>query len=151
MPDQFLIPYRKKDRWGFCSSADKKIVIPCKYLNASVFSHVSALKKDVAIVEDNALKGKYQFYINKNGESAIRLKQKHLWVTEFVTNSDDLCFAKVAVKKFSGIKIGMINEKAQYIAKCEYEDCGVLVDGEQRTRKYCPWTGIKNGASYQYA
>ncbi|HMH32149.1 MAG TPA: WG repeat-containing protein [Puia sp.] len=35
--DQKLIPYRKKDKWGFCT-ADKKIVIDCIYFEAKRFS-----------------------------------------------------------------------------------------------------------------
>jgi hypothetical protein len=137
MSNDLLIPFRKKDKWGFYSAADKKIVIPCKYLNASVFSNISVLNEEVAIVEDNGLKGKVQFYINKKGENAIKLKRKHLWVTAF-SNHNALHFAKVAVKKFSGIKIGMIDEQGRYIAKPEFEDCGMLANGERDREKILP-------------
>src|SRR5260221_14123769 len=137
MSNNFLIPFRQKDKWGFYSSADKKIVIPCKYLNASVFTNVSPLKEDIAIVEEDGLMGKVQFYINKNGEAAIKLNKKHFWVTEF-NNDNGLYYAKVAVKKFSGTKIGAINELGQYVAKCEFEDCGMFTNGERENEKLIP-------------
>lgn len=37
-----LIPYRKKDKWGFCTP-DKKIVIDCIYYEANPFSEGLAL------------------------------------------------------------------------------------------------------------
>lgn len=52
-----LIPYRKKDRWGFCTP-DKNIVIDCIYDSVETFSQGTArVKKD----------GKYAF-INRQGD-----------------------------------------------------------------------------------
>ena len=137
MSNNLFIPFRKKDKWGFYSSADKKIVIPCTYLNASVFTDVPGLNEELAIVEEDGLVGKIQFYINKKGEKVIKLSHKYLWVTEF-SNDKALCFAKVALKKFSGIKIGVIDEQGRYIAKCEFEDCTLLTDGEREREKILP-------------
>ncbi len=109
---------------------------------------MSTLKEELAIVEDDGFKGKYQTYINKKGENAIKLKRKHLWVTEF-TNQDILSFAKVAIKKFSGTKVGMINENGQYIGKCEFEDCGMLTDGERDREKLLPVNRNKRWGSNQ--
>jgi hypothetical protein len=55
-----LIPYRKKDKWGFCTP-DKKIVIDCVYDNVESFS------KGIARVEEN---GKV-FFINKEGNIVV--------------------------------------------------------------------------------
>ncbi|MBK6385292.1 MAG: WG repeat-containing protein [Chitinophagaceae bacterium] len=55
--DPFLIPYRKKDKWGYCT-ADKKIVIDCVYDNARFFS------EGLAVIKFN---GKYS-YIDKKGK-----------------------------------------------------------------------------------
>ena len=46
-----LIPYRKRDKWGYCTP-DKKIVIECIYDSASRFSEEFASVK---------LNGKYGF------------------------------------------------------------------------------------------
>lgn len=51
-----LIPYRKKDKWGFCTP-NKNIVIDCIYDNVEAFS------KGIARVEKD---GKYTF-INRYG------------------------------------------------------------------------------------
>ncbi|OFX37723.1 MAG: hypothetical protein A2X08_04630 [Bacteroidetes bacterium GWA2_32_17] len=55
--EEILIPYRKKDKWGYCKP-DKTIVIPCIYDFAYRF------KEGYARVEKN---GKYGF-INKEGK-----------------------------------------------------------------------------------
>lgn len=51
-----LIPYRKKDKWGFCTP-DKKMVIECFYDGASIFSEGLAAvfineKKSFAFIND---------------------------------------------------------------------------------------------------
>lgn len=51
-----LIPYRKGDKWGFCTP-DKKIVIDCVYDNVTPF------EKGLACVEKEGIKS----YINKQG------------------------------------------------------------------------------------
>jgi hypothetical protein len=62
-----LIPYRKKDKWGFCT-ADKKIVIDCEYDVGSEFS------EGLAIVTKN---NKYGF-VNKKGHLVIPLIYSYL-------------------------------------------------------------------------
>ena len=57
-----LIPYRKGDKWGFCT-ADKNIVIDCIYDNASIFSEGLAA---VSINEKNGFG-----FINEAGLSFI--------------------------------------------------------------------------------
>ncbi len=58
-----LIPYRKKDKWGFCT-IDKKIKINCKY--DRTFPYTEGLSAFI-------LNNKYG-YINKNDESIIDAK-----------------------------------------------------------------------------
>lgn len=44
--DVQLIPYRKGDKWGYCTP-DKKIVIPCEYDDAWKFHKgLAMVKKD---------------------------------------------------------------------------------------------------------
>jgi translation initiation factor 6 (eIF-6) len=57
-----LIPYRKKEKWGFCTP-DKKIVIDCVYEDAYQFFEGLAKVK---------LNGKYGF-VNKKGIVVIPL------------------------------------------------------------------------------
>ncbi|HXL56635.1 MAG TPA: WG repeat-containing protein, partial [Chitinophagaceae bacterium] len=138
MTNDFLIPYRKKDKWGFYSFAEKKIIIPCKFINASAFSYISELDEELAIVEDANLIGKFQFFINKKGKKRIKLLQKYVWISEFF-NYNGRYFAKVALKRFSGIKIGIINEYGTYLFKCEYDDCGALTEGDGYHEKLLPF------------
>lgn len=51
-----LIPYRKKDKWGFCTP-DKTIVIDCIYDNVEMFS------KGIARVEKDGI----YLFINRQG------------------------------------------------------------------------------------
>jgi len=56
-----LIPYRKKDKWGYCTP-DKKIVIDCIYDDAEVFS------EGLALVTIN---GEGLFFIDRNNKIVI--------------------------------------------------------------------------------
>ena len=58
--ENILIPYRKKDKWGFCKP-DKTIVIPCIYEDARLF------QEGYARIKKN---GKWGF-INKEGLEVI--------------------------------------------------------------------------------
>ncbi len=60
MNSDLLIPYRKKDKWGFCSS-DKKIVIDC------IYSKTNRFKNSFAVIARN---GKYGL-IDKNGKEVV--------------------------------------------------------------------------------
>ena len=55
--DPILIPYRKKDKWGFCTP-DKKIVVECAYEQVELFSDDGLTKVK--------MNGKWGI-INKNG------------------------------------------------------------------------------------
>ncbi|HEY8687646.1 MAG TPA: WG repeat-containing protein, partial [Chitinophagaceae bacterium] len=137
MTNEFLIPYRKKSRWGYYSFGEKKVTIPCKFINASTFTYISELDDELAIVEDENLFGKFQFFINQKGEKRIKLQHKYIWVSEFF-NYTGRYFSKAARKKFTGIKIGIINEFGNDIFKCEYDDCGTLTDGDGYYEKLLP-------------
>jgi len=59
--EPFLIPYRKGNKWGFCTE-DKKIVIDCVYDNVKPFS------EGLACV---SLKGRGYFFINSSNQVLI--------------------------------------------------------------------------------
>lgn len=137
MTNEFLIPYRKNSKWGYYSFSKKKIAIPCKFINASTFTYISELNDELAIVEDENLFGKFQFFINKKEEKRINLNHKYTWISEFFSHNGRY-FSKVARKKFTGIKIGIINEFGNDTFKCEYDDCGLLTDGDGYCEKLLP-------------
>lgn len=127
--NDLLIPYRKKGKWGFCSLAEKKIVIACQFLNASVFNYISELDKDLAVVEDSTLTRTYQFFIDARGQKGIPLNHKHIWINGFV-GYNGRYFAKVARRRLSGDKIGIIDKYGNYTFDCEFDDCGTLMDAD---------------------
>ncbi len=65
---QELIPYRKGDRWGFCTP-DKKVVVPPKYDYAGYFREGLARVK---------LNGKWG-YVDKTGREVIPPKYDDSW------------------------------------------------------------------------
>ena len=78
LPD--LIPYRKGDKWGYCDK-NKKIVLPCKYDDAKIFSEgLAAVKKD-----------KMWGYINKKGKEIISYI--------YYKSADIFCDGLAAVRK----------------------------------------------------
>ena len=93
-----LIPYRKKDKWGFCSP-DKKIAINCKYDKTFPFSEE---------LGEILLNNKYG-YINKNDEIIIDTKYD---LTSAFSNG----FAVVGENK----KFGIINKKNEQVLKPVY-------------------------------
>ncbi len=125
MTNDLLIPYRKNERWGYYSFIEKKVTIPCQFLNASTFKYIPELEEELAIVEDQNLFRKFQFFINKKGKQAIKLNHKYFWVSEFF-NHDGSSYSKVARKKITGIKVGMINKSGIEIFNCEYDDCKIF-------------------------
>jgi len=68
--DPVLIPYRIKDKWGYCTP-DKMIVIDCKYDDAYPFSEGLALVQK----KHGRVGGGDWGCINKNGEVVIAFKE----------------------------------------------------------------------------
>ncbi len=85
---QELIPYRKGDKWGYCTP-DKKVVIQPKYDRAWPF------REDLARVE---LNGKYGF-IDRTGREIVPPKYDDAW-----SFSEGL--ARVGIGKRQGFFIG---------------------------------------------
>ena len=98
--DLQLIPYRKGNKWGFCTS-DKIIVIDCIYDSADLFS------EGFAAVSQN---GKYG-YINKQNEIVINFEYDY-------ANSFD---NNISIIEKSGKK-GLINKKNQTILEPIFDD-----------------------------
>ena len=94
-----LIPYRKKDKWGFCTP-DKKIVIDC------VWDKVYGFKEELAIVKLNEKWG----FINKTGELVIPCIYQY---TYFNGPDFDEGLAKIELNG----KEGFINKKGEIILK----------------------------------
>jgi len=97
--DPFLIPYRKGDKWGFCTE-DKKIVIDCVYDDVRLF------EEGLAQVE---LKKKWG-YIDKTGEIKISLI---FAFAESFTNG----IAKVHLDG----KAGLIDKRGSIITSCQFD------------------------------
>ena len=137
-----LIPYRKGDKWGFCT-VDKKIVIDCKYDGVGKFSEDFAvvykdgkcgfIDKDgiiripynyknachfidvIAIINNGIWQG-YGF-IDKNGIEIIPLKY-----SEVYNFSEDCTLVKKG-------KYGYINRAGEQITKLIYDDAFFFKDG----------------------
>lgn len=90
-----LIPYRKGNKWGFCTE-DLKLVIDCDYDSADLFY------ENMAVVSKN---GKYGF-INKQGEIVIDLEY----------DNADSFFENLSIIEKSGKK-GVINKINQLIVE----------------------------------
>ncbi|HEY8658438.1 MAG TPA: WG repeat-containing protein [Hanamia sp.] len=102
-----LIPYRKGDKWGFCTP-DKKMVIECIYDSAFPFS--SGLAK----VE---LKEKYGL-INKQGKQIVSCKYDYI---------DDMSEGLAPVKLNE--KWGCVNESGEEIISLKYNGLYGFIDG----------------------
>src|SRR6266542_2968272 len=103
--DPVLIPYRKKDKWGFCTK-DKEIVIDC------IYEKVQQFKDGLAAVH---LKGKWGF-INKFGSSVIPC------VYQQVPRHGGYLHFKDGYKnaQFNG-KCGIINELGEVVIPFIYD------------------------------
>ena len=98
--DPPLIPYRKKDKWGFCTP-DKKIEIDCIYDDTTVFSEGLASVKT---------KGKWMF-INKSGIQVIPY-----------TFYETSIFSEGLVAVKLNHRLGYIDSTGKQIIPCVYEN-----------------------------
>lgn len=110
--DLSLIPYRVGDKWGY-ASADKKIIIPAKYSDASWFSEGLAAVK---------IGNKYG-YINKQGKLVIPAKftvaksfRKGYMPNPGKTGGDSILFAGASIRA-DGYE-QCINTKGILFTKC---------------------------------
>ena len=103
-----LIPYRKKDKWGYCTP-DKKIVIECKYEEAP-----ERFSEGLAKVQ---LSGKYGFIDNKGNEIVPCKYNGAGWY------SDGL--ASVILNK----KYGYIDKLGNEIIPCKYDNGKTFREG----------------------
>ena len=121
--DPLLIPYRKGDKWGFCTK-DKKIVIPCTYDDARRFYDGLAWvrKKDETTGENEC------GYINKKGEIIIPCKYNRVW--DF---SDGL--AKVELNS----KYGFVDKLGKEVVACKYDDAWLFFEGLAKVEINSKW------------
>ena len=103
----YLIPYRKGDKWGYCT-IEKKFVVDCKYTNAWQFH------EGYALVELNKKYG----YVNINGEEIISC------IYEEGSQFQD----GMAVTKFNN-KYGCINIKGEIIIPFEHKKLYYVSNG----------------------
>ena len=147
--DPILIPYRKKDKWGFCTP-DKKIVIDCVYEDAERFSEGLAKVR---------LNGKYGF-INKDGKVIIPIEYESSCNNGFRSGLVHLkkdnkegfldtcgntvipfifdgcrCFYEVKEYKLklariiNNNKVGLVDSNGQIRVQCIYDDIGQFSNG----------------------
>ncbi len=103
-----LIPYRKKDKWGFCT-LDKKIVIDCVYHFANQFT------EDLAWVVNNNRKGSF---INKSGVA----------ISPFIYGRSDP-FSDGLAKVSLNERYGFINKKGEVVIPCIYDSADSFSEG----------------------
>lgn len=110
-----LIPYRKKDKWGFCTP-DKKIVIDCQYDYANPFTEGVAWVKDY----DN----KSEYFIDREGNTLIKINlldsNYNIW--ENFSNG-------LALVEKEHLIFGYIDKKGENIVPCIYELAESFSDG----------------------
>ena len=102
-----LIPYRKREKWGFCTE-DKKIVIPCTYESTNPFS------EGLAMVQLREQCG----YINQHGK--LVLPCKYDFAGGFHNG-----IAVVSIKN----KYGFIDKAGDMVIKAEYSFASEFSDG----------------------
>lgn len=113
-PEEKLIPYRKKDKWGFCTP-EKKIVIDFVYDFASRF------KNGFSIVEQNGVK----FKINKRGElrnnveaflsQGAKTVHNGAWITTKPIMEEVTNFFEGLACQVLNSKMGFISESGEVI------------------------------------
>ena len=106
-----LIPYRKKNKWGFCT-LDKKIVIDCVYENAKPFN-----KDGFAEVEFN---GK-SIYINRKGQQVQHHKKRIKWSEVWGEIYFDMEFPEGLGPEEQNGKIGFKDKAGKLIIPCIYD------------------------------
>ena len=97
--DPPLIPYRRKNKWGFCNS-DKKIVLECVYDDSQIFSG------GLAAVKSN---GKWGF-INSSGQIVIPLIYSQVSM-----------FAEGLAAVILNSRLGYIDLRGRQVIPCRYQ------------------------------
>src|ERR1017187_3752065 len=125
-----LIPYRKKDKWGFCTP-DKRIVIDCIYDSALRFS------EGFARVE---LNDKYGF-INKLGIIVISCRYDKVWnfrdgLAKIERFFSELCEDDVAIDDYGNRQgeIGFIDKFGNEVINCRYNYAANFYEGFSKVK-----------------
>jgi len=122
-----LIPYRKKDKWGFCTP-DKTIIIDCIYDNVGHFSN------GLARVEMKRTCG----FIDTKGNVAIPL----IYDCMFIKSDFSHELAAVAVAGKPGF--GFINKAEETIIPFVFEYAKKFTDGLATVRSKGKWGFVNN-------
>lgn len=117
-----LIPYRKKDKWGFCN-ADKRIVIECIYDNVGRFSN------GLARVETKRVCG----FIDTKGNIVIPI----IYDCMFIKSDFSDGLAAVAVAGKPGF--GFINKAGETIIPFVFEYAKKFTNGLATVRRKDKW------------
>jgi hypothetical protein len=113
--DVQLIPYRKKDKWGFCTP-DKKIVIECIYDNINFFDNNGLSRVEI---------GNKAGFINTNGDIVIPITHLYLYLDNFHSG-----FARFKVHKpLLKFDWGYYNTSGQIVLNSQYRKVGYFDDG----------------------
>jgi len=143
LAEPHLIPYRKKDKWGFCTP-DKKIVIDCKYDKTFPFSDGLAqfiLNEKFGYINkhgDVIIESKYDWAnVFKNGHALIKRNEKFGIINdknenvlepiyEYIDpfNKDEEHF----IVRLNG-KMGIISQKGIHVTELIYDKLDHFVDG----------------------
>ena len=110
-----LIPYRKKDKWGFCTP-DMKIVIDC------VYDEVFRFSKGVANVRIND----ERWFIDKKGTKVSEIIEKS------VVKKDDS--SEILTGTNINNKWGFIDKEGILVIPCVYDDVTYFKDGLARAK-----------------
>ncbi len=108
-----LIPYRKKDKWGFCKP-DKKIVIDC------VFTQTEPFNNDYANIQSGSKWG----LINKKGNIVIPC------IYEYRVNT----FSEGLVNVKKDGKYGFINNLGDTVIPFQFDDASQFSEGLARVK-----------------
>ena len=135
-----LIPYRKKDKWGFCRS-DKEIIIDC------IYDEVALFHEDISIVERDKRKiivtisGKEMFTdydqisFFQEGFSRVGRGGKYTFINLNCEQLTDLIYERVdsfyegMAKVKRNNKYGFIDTKGKEIISCVHDSAGRFENG----------------------
>ena len=135
-----LIPYRKKDKWGFCTP-DKKIVIDCLYDWAYPFVDGMAIIK---------LKDKWKFVDKKGNEispsnyDSISKFLGSMAIANKPENNKDYSYSENLAPIIVNGKYGFIDLVGKEVITCKYDFTYPFAEGLGKVKIEERWGYINN-------